>query len=287
MPATYGLLFAAFVALYAPRFSISSRLTLSPWQVLFVAAVVGGLIDGLLTWSAVAGLASLWIAAALSAHAHGNVARTVWKLLALAIAAALALHLVPGFANTVVERDVRLSADSALMTIKANFDKGAAGLVLLAYFCERPRLSDWPRLIGIGMGVGAVTAAVVIGLVVAFGPVRFDPKWSPVALAWLPINLFLTCVFEEVLFRGVLQRSMSAALRNLPRWRWVPLTVASLLFGLAHAGGGPALILAASLAGVGYGSAYLFTGRIESAVLAHFMLNAAHFFLFTYPYVAR
>ena len=116
---------------------------------------------------------------------------------------------------------------------------------------------------------------------------RFDPKWSSVALAWMPINLFLTCVFEGVLFRGVVQQGLADALRHRPRWRWVPLAVASMLFGLAHAGGGPALVAAASLAGVGYGSAYLLTGRVEAAVLAHFMLNAAHFFLFTYPYAAR
>lgn len=287
MLTTYGLLFAAFVARYAPQVSIGSRFTFAPWQILFVAAIASGLIDDLLTWSAVVGLAGLWAAAALSTRAQSVSIRTAARWLALAMAAALALHFIPGFANPIVERDVRLTATSALMTLKANFDKGAAGLILLAYVCDRPRLNEWPRLIGVGLGVGAVTAAVVIGLVVALGPVRFDPKWSSVALAWMPINLFLTCVFEEVLFRGVLQRSMTDALRSRPAWRWVPLAVASLLFGLAHAGGGPALIVAASLAGVGYGCAYLFTGRVESAVLAHFMLNAAHFFLFTYPYAAR
>jgi uncharacterized protein len=287
MFATYGLLFAAYVARYVPPVPFGGRYRLAPWQVLFIAAVTCGLLEDLLTWPATVGLAGLWIAASASTYAQSAAARTAATLLALAIAAALALHLVPGFTNPAVIRDVRLTADSALMTLKANFDKGAAGLILLAFFCGRPRLAEWPRVVGVGIGVGAATAAVVIGFVVVLGPVRFDPKWSPVALLWVPINLFLTCVFEEVLFRGLLQRSLTQALRTRPRWRWVPLAFASLVFGLVHAGGGPALVLAASLAGVGYGCAYLLTGRVESAVLAHFMLNATHFFLFTYPYAAR
>jgi membrane protease YdiL (CAAX protease family) len=56
-----------------------------------------------------------------------------------------------------------------------------------------------------------------------------------------------------------------------------------VLFGLAHAHGGPALVVLATFAGIGYGAAYQRSGRIEAAILAHFALNAAHFLMFTYP----
>ncbi|GLU33340.1 hypothetical protein Busp01_31820 [Trinickia caryophylli] len=36
------------------------------------------------------------------------------------------------------------------------------------------------------------------------------------------------------------------------------------------------------MAGIGYGIAYRF-GGLGASVLAHFGLNAAHFFFFTYP----
>jgi uncharacterized protein len=128
---------------------------------------------------------------------------------------------------------------------------------------------------------------VVIGIAVAIGAVRIDPKLPSLAIQWLLINLFLTCVFEEALFRGLVQKSLADSVRSHPRWRWLPIAVASTLFGLAHAGGGVAVIVVAGLAGVGYGLAFARTGRVEAAVLAHFVLNATHFFFFTYPYAAR
>jgi hypothetical protein len=67
----------------------------------------------------------------------------------------------------------------------------------------------------------------------------------------------------------------------------MPIAVTSVLFGLVHFAGGPLLIGAATLAGVGYGIAYARTRRIEAAVLAHFSLNAIHFLGFTYPYAVR
>lgn len=284
---TYGLLFAAFLARYVPAIPIGPGRRLAPWQLLLIAAVASGLIQGLLTPLGALALTGLWAATALSSRSPDPERRRYARLTAILLAMALALHLIPGFANPVVAQDVRLSEHSAVMTLKANFDKGAAGLLLLAYFCRPPEGREWLSVVGIGIGVGGATAALVIGLVAALGPIHFDPKWSPVALAWMPINLFLTCVFEEVLFRGLLQQSLSDALKDRPQLRWVPIVAASVLFGLVHMGGGAALITAASLAGFGYGSAYFLTGRIESAVISHFMLNAAHFFLFTYPYAAR
>jgi membrane protease YdiL (CAAX protease family) len=59
--------------------------------------------------------------------------------------------------------------------------------------------------------------------------------------------------------------------------------VAAVLFGLAHGGGGLALVAFAGLAGAGYGLALWRSGRIEAAILVHFAVNAVHFLLFTYP----
>ena len=55
-----------------------------------------------------------------------------------------------------------------------------------------------------------------------------------------------------------------------------------MLFGIAHAGGGAAMIVLATLAGIGYGLA-AWRGGIEAAVLTHFSVNALRFLLLTYP----
>jgi uncharacterized protein len=284
---TYGLLFAAFGALYAPSVAVGRDWKLVPWQLFFAAALAHGLVVGLLGWLAVAFLLLLWLVAAAHREHRGLVPGVYWKLIGVAIAMALALHAIPGFDVVVIASAVRLTPDSAPMTLKANFDKGAAGLLLLAHFTERPTPREWPMVAATGLAFGLATGAVVIGIALAIGAIRIDPKWPSLALQWLPTNLFLTCVFEEALFRGLVQKSIADSVRSRPQWRWLPIGAASALFGLAHAGGGVAVIVVAALAGVGYGLAVARTGRVEAAVLAHFVLNSTHFFLFTYPYAAR
>jgi membrane protease YdiL (CAAX protease family) len=236
-------------------------------------------------WPGLLALAALWVGAELSKRVDDQAARLLVVATAT-LAVALAIHVVPGFNNPMVATDIRLSPNSAPMRqATANFDKGAAGLILLAYYCRRvQRAADWPSVIGVGLAAGAVTSVVVIGAVALSGVVQPDLKLPRFALLWVPINLLLTCVLEEAFFRGLLQERMTTALAHRDHWRWLPLPLCSLLFGLAHAGGGPALIAAATLAGVGYGAAYAITRRIESAIVAHFSLNAIHFFAFTYPY---
>ncbi len=287
MLATYVFLFAAFFLLYVPTIPVGSHYRLHPWQMSFAAALAAGIVVGLLRWPAALGLCTLWLVASAASRAQTPIHSARWRLLAITIAVALALHLVPGFGLFVIAHEIRLTPESAPMTLKANFDQGASGLLLLAYFCPRPTISEWPRVIMTGVAYGTAAALTAIGLVFAVGAVSMAPKLPLLAAYWVPINLLLTCVFEEVLFRRFIQGALAEALRDRPQWRWVPLASSSVLFGLAHAGGGSLLVVAASLAGVGYGLAYARTSRIEAAVLAHFVLNAIHFFLFTYPYAAR
>lgn len=286
MPLTFVLLGVAFVAVWGAA-ATSWRAT-ALWQLLLLGACLAALYEGLMTWQGVPLVAALWLTARQYERARDRRARLAWGTVAVAAAAALATHRMPGFGAHTIAENIRLSASSAPMTLQASFDKGFAGVVLLAQFCRRSRtLAEWGRAIGVGLLIGTATAGVVIGLAIAAGAVRFDPKLPALMPAWMAANLFLTCIFEESLFRGVLQDRLTRWLGQRPRWSWAPLAVASVLFGLAHAGGGPVLIVVAALAGVGYGLAYAVTGRVESAVIAHFTLNSLHFIGFTYPYAVR
>ncbi|MCX8955020.1 CPBP family intramembrane metalloprotease, partial [Ruegeria sp. NA] len=90
--------------------------------------------------------------------------------------------------------------------------------------------------------------------------------------------LFLTCLTEEAFFRGYLQSAITLRLEATGG-----LVAASLLFGLAHIGGGPALVVFASLLGLGCGLGYFATGRLWVPVAMHFGFNLTHLLLFTYP----
>jgi hypothetical protein len=127
------------------------------------------------------------------------------------------------------------------------------------------------------------TLVVVLGAGTALGYVRPDVKWTPLTPWFLALNLLFTCVTEEAFFRGFILGGLA---RGMARWRYgtaVAVVVSTVLFGLAHAHGGPALVVLAALAGLGYAAAYLRSGRIEGAILTHFALNAVHFVAFTYP----
>ena len=137
---------------------------------------------------------------------------------------------------------------------------------------------------------GAVaTCAVVLALGVASGLTAWAPKWPPFAGRFLAGNLLFTCVAEEAFFRGLVQERLTRLGDGRPSaraWTIAGLALATLLFGLAHAGGGPRWMLAAGVAGLGDGAVYARTRRLAPAVLVHFALNAVHFVGFVYPQLA-
>lgn len=279
----FGLLAAAILAAWWPR---PDGRWPPWWAPLLVAAVVTGGLSGLLDARGVLAVAALWAACEAATRAGNRAVRIACTAAAVALALVLYAHVLPGFTPAVVAADMRLSLASAEMTLRLNLDKGIAGLLLLACWCQRAPWNEVPRRALVGLLHGLVTAIVVIAFAWAVGAVRPDAKWPAIAPAWMFANAFLTCMPEESLFRGMLQQGLTRVLGARRSAAWWPVAASSLLFGAVHAGGGVPLFVAATLAGVGYGLAYRKAG-IEAAIVAHFTLNAVHFLGFTYPYAAR
>ncbi|HDM8236597.1 CPBP family intramembrane glutamic endopeptidase [Vibrio campbellii] len=192
----------------------------------------------------------------------------------------LFVHLIPGFNNLQVLDKVTAGPLSAPFSMYLNLDKP---LALFALFLAYPFLLGSeakgrvkPALLVMIPLLSLLPIAAMLG---ALKPELSLPSWW-----WLFAlnNLILTCVAEEALFRGFVQQSLSR------RFDWrLGLVIASILFGLAHFAGGPLLIAFATLAGLGYGLVFHFTGRLWCAVLAHFLFNFCHLVFFTYPILAR
>jgi membrane protease YdiL (CAAX protease family) len=102
-----------------------------------------------------------------------------------------------------------------------------------------------------------------------------DPQTNPAAFAVLALAAVIGApIFEEIAFRGVIQRSFRS---TLPVWGAITLT--SALFGLYHyipefgienAG----LVIALAVVGAGFGILAHVTGRLAPAMLAHAGLNS-------------
>ena len=278
----------AIALAWVPTLRIGHR-QLPPWTLAFAAACVAGALASprVLAPGALAALA------VLAALAWGGVAAVRWRcaitVLAALLALTMSLHLLPGFHPALLFHDVRLTPDAAPFGLALSFDKGAAGLLLLAAFCVRA--TSWRQFASQGPAIAVAalaTAAVSIGSALAAGDVRLEPKWPEAAPAFLVANLLFTCVAEEAFFRGLIQERLMrlADARRQPAWRWIAIAVPTALFGLAHAGGGAMWMLVATIAGLGYAAIYARTRTIEGAILVHFAVNAVHFLGFTYPRLA-
>lgn len=246
-----------------------------------------------------AGLAA-WLAGALAPPAllvllgFGGLARLhvlcaarragwlVWAALLL-LAAGLYLHLVPGFGSWPVLGPVSIGTGMAYEKW-LSLDKVGAGVLLVALALPRQiGQGGWGRVARRAGSVWLLTPICVLGVAVGSGAIRWDPTIDALFLWWAILNLLTTCVAEEALFRGLLQDRLARQARSRgisPCWA---VAGTALVFGLAHAPGGLGLSLLSTLAGLGYGLAFHLTGRLESAILCHFLVNSAHFLLFTYP----
>jgi uncharacterized protein len=206
----------------------------------------------------------------------------------IVLSLALGLHLLPGFHNPRLMDAIILTPDAAPYSVWLNFDETLAGIVVLASCCTDQLHTPWPsfRLLSRAALTTIATIVVAVLLSVALGYARWEPKWTSQFWLWAAVNLFTTCVSEEVFFRGLLQTRIAAALR---RFRWgaaAAIAISAGLFGLAHFAGGWKYVSAAGVAGVGYGLVLQQTRRLELSIFAHFLLNTTHFLLFTYPYLA-
>ena len=85
-----------------------------------------------------------------------------------------------------------------------------------------------------------------------------------------------------MLFRQFVQSGLEGLYRG-ERARWYALLSSSALFGAVHLPGGWQFGLLATLAGLVYGYVYLRSARIETAMLAHVVLNTGNVLLLAAP----
>ena len=119
---------------------------------------------------------------------------------------------------------------------------------------------------------------VGIGLAIALGLVAWQPKWPDGLWLWLAVNLGVAVVAEELLFRGVLQPALTQRLGT-----WPGLLLTAALFGAAHLPFSALFALLAAVAGLGYGLAFHYSGRLSLAIALHAAVNLLHVLLLSYP----
>ena len=280
---TYGLLAAAIVAAWAPPVRINAKWAIPPWALFLGAACISGLMTGLVMLPGVTALAGFAVLACVSKALKPGLVRVALLVATGWMTLALSVHKFAGFVNPSLVSNMRVSEGAPTFTHNLNFDTTAAGLILFAVFCVPARSRDDWRTVFKAYPIILGTPLIVFAIGLALGYVNVDPKFVAYAPIFFTCNLLFTCVTEEAFFRGFIQEQLTNGMKRWKAGPYIAVAIAALLFGIAHAKGGPLLIVLASIAGVGYGYAYLSSKRIEAAILTHFALNALHFVAFTYP----
>jgi membrane protease YdiL (CAAX protease family) len=237
---------------------------------------------------ALLGLISLYAATKYAAKdSIGRGAQLALYVVTVLLSLALALHLFPGFKNPLLVENARFSSNSAPFTQYANFDKASVGLFLLLFFCPRvSSLQELGQVLRQAAPATLVTVVVVLALSLLAGLTQVDVKVPAFTAVFLATNLLFTCVAEEAFFRGIIQTKLSTAMSKSRYGESIAIGCSGVLFGLAHLAGGALYTVFATIAGIGYAYVYSKTKRIEAAIFAHFIVNALHFVLLTYPRVA-
>ncbi|MFA5489597.1 MAG: CPBP family intramembrane glutamic endopeptidase [Candidimonas sp.] len=249
---------------------------------LLVIGYSAALMTGQLGLSAAIPVALLLFAAYAVSPNRKPYLKYVGHILFIALAIGLSMHWLPGFHNPRVIGPERFTPDAVPFTMYLNLDKPLVGFWLLLVLSWIRPPQTWRASLKAGLGGMLMATAACLLIAVLLGLVRWEPKWPAAGWLWVLNNLLLVTLTEEALFRGYVQGGLSRLLRQYPYADVIALFAAAVLFGLVHVAGGWQWVLLGSVAGIGYGLAYRF-GGLQAAMLAHFGLNATHFFLFTYP----
>ena len=200
----------------------------------------------------------------------------LWWSICLLASVALAAHQLPGTQSWVLWPSRQLSVDAPAYSLHLSWDKALVGVTLLVWWLRRPPLQG-ASLDYAGIAVVATLFAVPL-LAAASGLVVWRPKWPEGLWIWLLVNFAVIALTEELIFRGLLQTPLVERL-GAP----AGILLASLLFGLAHLPFSGKFALVAGLAGLGYGLALHFSGRMLVSVLLHGVINSMHLLLLSYP----
>ncbi|APE31348.1 hypothetical protein BOX17_10550 [Halomonas aestuarii] len=205
--------------------------------------------------------------------------RAMWGVASLG----LVIHAWPGQEALVVAEQAVLKPGSVPMSLLFHHDK-----VLVAW-----SLLGWVPLFGVSLGAGGGGPvwrlpllvggglAAIMGLAMGLGLLAWQPGLPALFWVFAIANLLNTCVAEELVFRGLLQRWLMGKVGPV-----AAVTATGALFGIAHLAGGVAFVLVATAAGLLYGLVYWWTGRLVWSVLVHWGLNLTHLLLFSYPLLA-
>ncbi len=239
------------------------------WGGLLGLSLFSGLMLGMLSWIGLfllIGMALLW---SIYDKRPGILLLIVLTLLTTSFK----LKLFPGFYPLLITSKFHIGLEMAVI--------GLLPLALLVPLSQTGR--EWKEAIK-GLGLGCAGIGLLAILATVTGTTHWEWKLPSFMALRTWSNLILTSIPEEGFYRGFLQRELGRYFNHSRSGNLVALLLTSVVFTVAHAYWSPhaAILGFVFLASLLYGGVYLLSGRIESAILSHFLLNLIHMIFFEY-----
>ncbi len=265
--------FLAFVFLGLSFLSLWVRRDYKIWASLLGLSLLLGLIAGNIQWIGlfiIIGWAFLWN---LYIKQNNLGLRIAFFALLVFFSYGFVFHAFPGFHPVSITSRFNISLEKPLI-----------GLFPLALLVPLARnVKDW-RKVWRGFLIGCLGIAILALLAFISGAVNFHFKLPPFAAARFLDNFIFVAIAEEGFYRGFVQKELCKYFQNIKKGNILALIITSLIFTLAHIYWSPsaAILAFVFLASLLYGGVYLISGKIESAILTHFLLNFIHMTFFSY-----
>ncbi|MBS0626102.1 MAG: CPBP family intramembrane metalloprotease [Verrucomicrobia bacterium] len=269
-----GLTILAFLLLGLSFLSVWFRREPKVWGGLFGASLLAGLASEHVYWQGLMILAvwaPLWF---LYAETKGRDAKIIFFSALVFLSFAFKLHLFPGFNPTKITPRFYLGYMAPII--------GFFPLALLVPLASSKK--DWKVVFTKGLGYSLAGIGIMAVLAIAAGSVSLQAKLPTYPGLRYLVNLVLVTIPEEAFYRGFIQRDLCSFLPNSKGGKAAALIITSLIFTMGHLYWSPtwAILGFVFLASLLYGWIYMATGKIESSILCHFLLNFIHMTFFTY-----
>jgi membrane protease YdiL (CAAX protease family) len=226
----------------------------------------------------------LLIFAIASQYDQNRTRQRIWRLFVVILPLVIALVFSSAFSTWTLLDGIQLGHSSSTYAIHVNLSKPLIALILLATVVPAIKsLAATTTMLKKTIPILLVGIPVVAAFSYFVGYTRFDFKLPMIIIVWGILNLFITCIGEEVFFRGIILKELKNSFASFKNGKYLALVVSSIIFGIVHFNGGLLFILVATIAGLLYGIAYIQTEKVESSIITHFCVNVFHFIFLTYP----
>jgi membrane protease YdiL (CAAX protease family) len=263
------ILLLPFFFLGASFLSLWIRKDAKIWGTLLACCLLSGLTFGNTTWTGILftlALSMLW-------GIYSKKPAVILFILLICFSTALKMHLLPGYNPFFFTPKFAIGLDNALI--------GLFPLVFLVPLARNAK--DWAAVLkGLLFGCGGI--AILAILATFSGATHWQFKLPSFITARLLSNFFLTCIPEEGFYRGFIQTTLCKYFESMKFGKILALVLTSILFTATHIYWtlNLQILVFVFLASLLYGSVYLISGKIESSILCHFLLNFIHMTFFSY-----